>query len=57
MNTASDQGGYRRIFEDLFQELAELDLAAAAKNLGLSLNEKKEVQVPFFSFIDNRFPF
>jgi uncharacterized protein DUF3786 len=39
--------GYRKIYQDLIQDLAKADIASAAHNLGLNLNDLGEVEVPF----------
>ena len=47
MNEINQTGGYRKIYQDLIQDLAKADITSAAHNLGLTLNERGEAEVPF----------
>lgn len=47
MEEIKQTGGYRRIVQDLVRDLAKADMASAAANLGLALNEQGEAAVPF----------
>ena len=46
MNEINRTGGYHRIYQDLIQDLAKADIASAAHNLGLTLNDRGEAEVP-----------
>jgi hypothetical protein len=49
MKASIQGGGYRKIYEDLTQRLADADIASSAKNLGLILNNSGEAEVPFLA--------
>jgi Domain of unknown function (DUF3786) len=39
--------GYKKIYEDLIDELRSADIAASAERLGLPMNEAGEAEIPF----------
>jgi hypothetical protein len=45
MEETKQDGGYRRIYQDLLQDLAEADMALSAGNLGLNQKDGKEIEV------------
>lgn len=47
MDEINRTGGYRKIYQDLIQDLAKADVASAAHTLGLNLNDRGEAEVPF----------
>lgn len=47
MNEINQTGGYRKIYQDLVRDLAKANIASAAANLGLHLNDWGEAEVPF----------
>jgi hypothetical protein len=47
LNEINQMGGYRKIYQDLVRDLAKANIASAAANLGLHLNDWEEAEVPF----------